>query len=300
MAKKTGLKRGLDALLAKPKGSTKTDAGQNASTDPGMESGDELKSLPVEFMRPGKYQPRKDMTDEGLQELANSIKVQGVIQPIVIRPLDKPDQYEIIAGERRWRAAQRAELAEVPVIIKKVEDNAAIAMSLIENIQREDLNAIEEAVALQRLKQEFELTHQEVADAVGKSRATVTNIMRLLTLADSVRRMIEHGDLEMGHGRALLSMPLEQQPTVAKQVAEKSLSVRETEKLVQRLLKPAQKAPKPQKSADIKVLERSLSEYLGSPADLQHQKNGRGKVVLQYSNLEELDGILAKIGVPKH
>ena len=300
MAKKTGLKRGLDALLTKPKAAQKSVPQADAKTDQVLESGDELKSLPVEFIQPGKYQPRKDMTDEGLQELADSIRVQGVIQPIVIRPLDKADSYEIIAGERRWRAAQRAELAEVPVIIKKVEDNAAIAMSLIENIQREDLNAIEEAVALQRLKDEFELTHQEVADAVGKSRTTVTNIMRLLSLSDSVRRMIEHGDLEMGHGRTLLALPLEQQSTVAKQVADKSLSVRETEKLVQRLLNPAKKVAKTTKSADIKHLERNLSEYLGSPADVQHQKNGKGKVVLQYSNLEELDGILAKIGVPKH
>ena len=300
MAKKTGLKRGLDALLTKPKAAANPEAPATGNTEQVLESGDELKSLPVEFIQPGKYQPRKDMTDEGLQELADSIRVQGVIQPIVIRPLDKADSYEIIAGERRWRAAQRAELAEVPVIIKKVEDNAAIAMSLIENIQREDLNAIEEAVALQRLKDEFELTHQEVADAVGKSRTTVTNIMRLLSLSESVRRMIEHGDLEMGHGRTLLALPIEQQAAIAKQVADKSLSVRETEKLVQRLLNPAKKTSKPAKTADIKVLERSLSEYLGSPADVQHQKNGKGKVVLQYSNLEELDGILAKIGVPKH
>ena len=302
MAKrKTGLKRGLDALLTKPKAATADTPETTEAPSPNqtLENGDELKKLPVEFMQPGKYQPRKDMTDEGLQELADSIKVQGVIQPIVVRPLGKPDQYEIIAGERRWRAAQRAELAEVPVIIKNVEDNAAIAMSLIENIQREDLNAIEEAVALQRLKDEFELTHAEVAEAVGKSRTTVTNIMRLLSLSDSVRRMIEHGDLEMGHGRTLLSMPLEQQGAVAKQVVEKSLSVRETENLVRKLLNPTKKAAKTPKSADIKHLERNLSEYLGSPAEVQHQKNGRGKVVLQYSSLEELDGILAKMGAPK-
>lgn len=301
MAKRTGLKRGLDALLTKPK-TTTTEApvtNETSVAETTLDNGDALKVLPVEFLQPGKYQPRKDMTDEGLEELADSIKVQGVIQPIVVRPLAKQDHYEIIAGERRWRAAQRAELAEVPAIIKHVEDNAAIAMSLIENIQREDLNAIEEAVALQRLKDEFELTHQEVADAVGKSRATVTNIMRLLSLSDSVRRMIEHGDLEMGHGRTLLSMPLEQQAAVAKQVVEKSLSVRETENLVRKLLNPTKKAAKTAKSADIKHLERNLSEYLGSPAEVQHQKNGRGKVVLQYSSLEELDGILAKMGAPK-
>ena len=302
MAKrKTGLKRGLDALLTKPK-AVSADAPETAdisSSAQALDNGDELKKLPVEFMQPGKYQPRKDMTDEGLEELADSIKVQGVIQPIVVRPLAKPDHYEIIAGERRWRAAQRAELAEVPVIIKHVEDNAAIAMSLIENIQREDLNAIEEAVALQRLKDEFELTHAQVAEAVGKSRTTVTNIMRLLSLSDSVRRMIEHGDLEMGHGRTLLSMPLEQQGAVAKQVVEKSLSVRETETLVRKLLNPSKKVTATAKTADIKHLERNLSEYLGSPAEVQHKKNGRGKVVLQYSSLAELDGILAKMGAPK-
>ena len=302
MAKrKTGLKRGLDALLTKPK-VVSADAPETAdisSSAQALDNGDELKKLPVEFMQPGKYQPRKDMTDEGLEELADSIKVQGVIQPIVVRPLAKPDHYEIIAGERRWRAAQRAELAEVPVIIKHVEDNAAIAMSLIENIQREDLNAIEEAVALQRLKDEFELTHAQVAEAVGKSRTTVTNIMRLLSLSDSVRRMIEHGDLEMGHGRTLLSMPLEQQGAVAKQVVEKSLSVRETETLVRKLLNPSKKVTATAKTADIKHLERNLSEYLGSPAEVQHKKNGRGKVVLQYSSLAELDGILAKMGAPK-
>lgn len=300
MAKKTGLKRGLDALLAKPKAASS--ASGPVSDDPAMaalQEGDLLKKLPVEFLQPGKYQPRKDMTEEGLEELADSIKVQGVIQPIVVRPLNKKDAYEIIAGERRWRASQKAGLDEVPTIIKVVEDNAAIAMSLIENIQREDLNAIDEAMALQRLKQEFELTHQEVADAVGKSRVAVTNLMRLLSLAEPVIRLIEHGDLEMGHGRTLLSLPIEQQPQVAKQVAEKSMSVRETEVLVRKLLNPAIKPAKQEKSADIKHLERNLSDYLGAPAVLQHQKSGKGKLVLQYSNLEELDGILAKMGAPK-
>ena len=296
MARKTGLKRGLDALLAKPKTSP-------ADTSPevveSVSDNDALKNLPVEFLQPGKYQPRKDMTEEGLQELADSISVQGVIQPIVVRPLAKADQYEIIAGERRWRAAQKAGLAEVPTIIKVVEDDAAIAMSLIENIQREDLNAIDEAMALLRLKEEFELTHQEVADAVGKSRAAVTNLMRLLSLADPVRRLIEHGDLEMGHGRTLLSIALEEQAQVAKIVVDKGLSVRETEALVKKHLNPVKAKPKQAKSADIKHLERNLSEYLGSPATLQHQKAGKGKLVLQYSSLEELDGILSKMGAPK-
>ena len=294
--KKTGLKRGLDALLAKPK--TTEDAAAESEVSV-VSDGDTLKNLPVEFLRPGKYQPRKDMTEEGLQELADSISVQGVIQPIVVRPLGKDDQYEIIAGERRWRAAQKAGLAEVPTIIKDVEDDAAIAMSLIENIQREDLNAIEEAFALQRLKEEFELTHQQVADAVGKSRAAVTNLMRLLSLADPVRRLIEHGDLEMGHGRTLLALAIEEQAVLAKVVVDKGLSVRETEALVKKHLNPVKPKPKQSKSADIKHLERNLAEYLGSPALLQHQKSGKGKLVLQYSSLEELDGILTKIGAPK-
>jgi ParB family chromosome partitioning protein len=294
--KKTGLKRGLDALLAKPRVS------ELQQLDPDIEvtaEGDALKHLPVEFLQPGKYQPRKDMTEEGLQELADSISVQGVIQPIVVRPLAKADQYEIIAGERRWRAAQKAGLAEVPAIIKNVEDDAAIAMSLIENIQREDLNAIDEAFALKRLKEEFELKDEEVANAVGKSRSAVTNLMRLLSLAEPVRRLIEHGDLNMGHGRTLLSVALEDQASLAKTVVDKGLSVRETEALVKRYLNPAQAKPKQVKSADIKHLERNLSEYLGSPATLQHQKGGKGKLVLQYSSLEELDGILSKMGAPK-
>lgn len=292
--KKTGLKRGLDALLAKP---PSTEPREHSGSN--QTSGETLRNLPVEFLRPGKYQPRKDMTEEGLFELAESIKAQGVIQPIVVRPLDKPDSYEIIAGERRWRAAQKAGLDEVPTIIKLVEDNAAIAMSLIENIQREDLNAIDEAMALQRLKQEFELTHQEVADAVGKSRVAVTNLMRLLSLSESVRRHIEHGDLDMGHGRCLLSLPMEHQAQVATQVVEKGLSVRETEALVRKWLNPVKKVEKASKTADVRLLEQSLSEYLGSPALVQHQKSGKGKLVLSYSSLEELDGILSRMGAPK-
>jgi len=295
-ARKTGLKRGLDALLANKSKPAQTDSTESASE---IDGSDALKNLPVEFLRPGKYQPRKDMTEEGLDELADSIKVQGVIQPIVVRPLSKPDSYEIIAGERRWRASQKAGLAEVPTIIKEVEDNAAIAMSLIENIQREDLNVIDEAMALQRLKQEFELTHQEVADAVGKSRVSVTNMMRLLSLAEPVRLLIEHGDLDMGHGRCLLGVPIEHQPTLAKQVVDKGMSVRETEVLVRKFLNPVKKAPLQSKSSDIKSLERNLSEYLGSPALVQHQKSGKGKLILQYSSIEELDGILQKMGAPK-
>ncbi|MBT8448997.1 MAG: ParB/RepB/Spo0J family partition protein [Gammaproteobacteria bacterium] len=291
--RKTGLKRGLDALLA-PKAPTAE--GTQTTTS---QTDSDLRNLPVEFLQPGKYQPRKDMTEEGLDELAESIKAQGVIQPIVVRSLLGNEKFEIIAGERRWRAAQKAGLHEVPTIIKEVDDNAAIAMSLIENIQREDLNAIEEAVALSRLKEEFELTHQEVADAVGKSRAAVTNLMRLLSLVESVRLLIEHGDLEMGHGRALLALSVEQQAVLAKLVVEKGMSVRETEALVKKQLNPTTKKQLQQKSSDIKLLERNLSEHLGSPALLQHGRGGKGKLVLQYSSLAELDGILAKMGMPK-
>ena len=291
--RKAGLKRGLDALLA-PKAATPQTVAE-AKNDPNSD----LRNLPVEFLQPGKYQPRKDMTEEGLDELADSITAQGVIQPIVVRPLLGSEKFEIIAGERRWRASQKAGLHEVPTIVKDVDDNAAIAMSLIENIQREDLNAIDEATALSRLQKEFELTHQEVADAVGKSRTAVTNLMRLLSLSESVRLLIEHGDLEMGHGRALLALAIEQQPVVAKQVVEKGLSVRETENLVKKIQNPKPRKPLAKKSSDIKSLERSLSEHLGSPALLQHGKGGKGKLVLQYSSLEELDGILSKMGMPK-
>ena len=295
--KKTGLKRGLDALLANkrvPAASTsdKTSSGQQQGT-PG-DGG--LQMLPVEFLQPGKYQPRRDMGEEGLQELADSIKAQGVIQPIVVRTLGK-NSFEIIAGERRRRAAQKAGLADVPTIIKNVPDDAAIAMSLIENIQRENLNAIDEAMALQRLLKEFELTHQEVADAVGKSRATISNLLRLLSLDEKSRILLERGDIEMGHARALLSLSGNEQGNVASQVAEKGLSVRDTEALVRKLLNPAPIKEKPQKSKDVYRLETSLSEYMGSAVSVQYNNKGKGKLVIQYSSLDELDGILGKMGV---
>ena len=236
---KTGLKRGLDALLA---GSSHLNKNQNQAKTTSISSEKnqteaELQSIPVEFVQPGKYQPRKDINDQGLEELADSIRVQGVIQPVVIRPLAK-DSYEIIAGERRWRAAQKAGLANIPVIIKDVPDEAAIAMSLIENIQREDLNAIDEAMALQRLMQEFELTQQQVAEAIGKSRTTVTNLLRLLSLNEATRTLLERGDIEMGHARAMLSLVGEEQSATARLVAEKGMSVREAERLVRKILNP--------------------------------------------------------------
>ncbi|MFT5520574.1 MAG: ParB family chromosome partitioning protein [Enterobacterales bacterium] len=302
MAKrKTGLKRGLDALLG-----AKTQANQAAkravdgqSATQGAVTGEpkdgDLRNIPVEFLKPGKYQPRRDIGDEGLEELASSIKAQGVIQPIVIRPIGK-DSYEIIAGERRWRATQKAGLAEIPAIIKDVPDEAAIAMSLIENIQRENLNAIDEALALQRLMQEFELTQQEVADAVGKSRTTVTNLIRLLGLNEDTRTLLERGDIEMGHARALLSLDGDEQTQAGRLVAEKGYSVRETEALVRKLLNPLPVKEKLTKSRDVERLEMTLSEHIGSAVKIEYNKKGKGKLVIAYSSLDELDGILNKMG----
>jgi ParB family chromosome partitioning protein len=302
MAKrKTGLKRGLDALLG-----AKTQANQAAkravdgqSATQGTVTGEpkdgDLRNIPVEFLKPGKYQPRRDIGDEGLEELASSIKAQGVIQPIVIRPIGK-DSYEIIAGERRWRATQKAGLAEIPAIIKDVPDEAAIAMSLIENIQRENLNAIDEALALQRLMQEFELTQQEVADAVGKSRTTVTNLIRLLGLNEDTRTLLERGDIEMGHARALLSLDGDEQTQAGRLVAEKGYSVRETEALVRKLLNPLPVKEKLTKSRDVERLEMTLSEHIGSAVKIEYNKKGKGKLVIAYSSLDELDGILNKMG----
>lgn len=289
MAKKRGLgSTGLGALL---KGS---DVDLSKDTEAGSDG--ELKQLPVEFLKRGKYQPRRDMDPEALEELAESIRQQGIMQPVVVRPLAK-DSYEIIAGERRWRAAQIAELDKVPALIRDVEDDAAVAMALIENIQRENLNAMEEATALQRLQDEFELTQGEVAEAVGKSRSTVTNLLRLINLTDEVKLMLEHGDLEMGHGRAMLSLDQDRQVQVARQVESKSLSVRQTEALVRRLLeeKPAKKVEKPKPDADIVRLQEDLSEKVGAEVSVQHSGKGKGKLVIKYNTLDELDGILAHI-----
>ena len=255
----------------------------------------DLKNIPIDLIQRGKYQPRTDMHEEALEELSASIKNQGVMQPIVVRPISS-DKYEIIAGERRWRATQMAGLDTIPAIVKPVGDEAAIAMALIENIQRENLNPIEEAMALKRLQDEFELTQQEVADAVGKSRVTVTNLMRLIGLHIDVRRMLEHGDLEMGHARALLALPDEQQTSAARVVSGKGLSVRQTEALVRRLAsdigsEKSKRAPDP----DIKNLEDNLAEKLGAKVMIQHTAKGKGKVVVKYNSLDELDGILAHI-----
>ena len=253
----------------------------------------DLKNIPVDLIQRGKYQPRTDMHEEALEELSASIKNQGVMQPIVVRPISL-DKYEIIAGERRWRATQMAGLDTIPAIVKPVDDEAAIAMALIENIQRENLNPIEEAMALKRLQDEFELTQQEVADAVGKSRVTVTNLMRLIGLHIDVRRMLEHGDLEMGHARALLALPDEQQTSAARVVSGKGLSVRQTEALVRRLTSESGTVKSQQASdPDIKNLEDNLAEKLGAKVMIQHTAKGKGKVVVKYNSLDELDGILA-------
>lgn len=283
--KKRGLGRGLDALLT----SNRTNNQQLSSA-----SSNELQKLPVEYLQPGKYQPRKDMSQEALEDLASSIRAQGIIQPIVVRPLSA-DRFEIIAGERRWRASQLAQLAEVPCIVKDVPDEAAVAIALIENIQREDLNAMEEAIALQRLLTEFELTHQQVADAVGKSRVTVTNLLRLNQLNEDVKLLLEHGDIEMGHARALLALADDMQSDAARLVAAKQLTVRETENLVRRLLEPPVTAKPKERDPDVVALEQRLSERFAAPVAITYNNKGKGNLVIAYSSLDELDGIIGKL-----
>ena len=298
MTAKKKLGKGLDALLSV--GSTQTMASllgrpKNKPVSVSADRDGDMKHVPIELIQRGKYQPRTDMHEEALQELANSIRVQGIMQPIVIRPISS-DKYEIIAGERRWRACQIVGLDTIPAIIKPVGDEAAIAMSLIENIQRENLNPIEEAMALKRLQDEFELTQQEVADAVGKSRTSVTNLIRLIGLSIDVRCMLEHGDLEMGHARALLSLPDIQQSEAARTVVGRGLSVRQTESLVRRLIAGGGEAKASKLvDPDIKKLEENLAEKLGTQVMIQHSAKGKGRLVLKYNSLDELDGILAHI-----
>lgn len=296
-AKKRGLGRGLDALLSSSKPAPSIDKEQLNTSEQDViiqPTSSELQKLPIEFLHSGKYQPRKDMSEEALEELASSIRSQGIIQPIVVRPVAK-DSYEIIAGERRWRAAQLAKLDVVPCIIKDVPDEAAVAIALIENIQREDLNAMEEAVALHRLLTEFELTHQQVADAVGKSRTTVTNLLRLNNLNDDVKILLEHGDIEMGHARCLLALEGEAQSDAARLAVAKALTVRETEKLVRSILEPAPKKETLEKDPDVIQLEQKLAENLGAKVEINYNKKGKGNLVISYTNLEELDGILSRI-----
>lgn len=305
MAPKTkGLGRGLDALLATSKSvadkQTK-DANANLEQEGGASAENELKQIPIEYLQPGKYQPRKDMANEALEELASSIKSQGIIQPIVVRSVGE-NKYEIIAGERRWRAAQIAELDIVPCLVKEIPDDAAVAIALIENIQREDLNAMEEAQALDRLMVEFKLTHQQVADAVGKSRTTVSNLLRLNGLQMSVKTLLEHGDIEMGHARALLAIEGNEQSELAKQVAEQGLTVRQTEALVKKSLEvDRQSTASPKKTdPDVLRLQTQLSETFGTQVKIDHNAKGKGKVVINFSDLTQLDGILTHINLPEN
>ncbi|MCP8900489.1 ParB/RepB/Spo0J family partition protein [Gilvimarinus xylanilyticus] len=305
--KRKGLGKGLDALLGAgvsiPSADTELDKEPAQAPEPGASAAAEtpadgrLMQIPVELIQRGKYQPRRDMHPEALEELAESIKAQGVMQPIVVRPISA-ERFEIIAGERRWRATQLAGLEKIPAVVREVPDEAAIAMALIENIQREDLNPIEEAMALKRLQDEFELTQQEVAQAVGKSRTTVTNLLRLIALDDEVKKLLEHGDLEMGHARAILSLPAEQQREVGRQIVAKGLTVRQAEALVRKIQDEKEngppEAPLPV-SADIKRLQNELSDTLGAGVSIQHTAKGKGKLVINYNNLDELDGILAHI-----
>jgi len=294
--RKKRLGRGLDALLSKPVAESVA-ARANKATDG-------LQMIPVEHLQRGQYQPRVDIRQDTLENLANSIQAQGVVQPIVARPVstgnNKTQRYEIVAGERRWRAAQMAGLHEIPTIIRDIPDESAIAMALIENIQREDLNPIEESRALDRLISEFDLTHAEAAQAVGRSRAAVSNLLRLQDLSDKVMPMLEARELEMGHARALLSISnATQQYDAARQVVKDGMSVRETERLVRRMQENAGKK-KPAKaaaegSADIRRLEVEVSEKLGAKVKLDHTKKGSGKLVISYNSLDELDGILKHI-----
>ena len=301
--RKRGLSKGLDALLSSSESyqqhqdevRIQQQAEDRASGVEHPPRDGELRHLPVECMERGRYQPRRDMSPDALEELAESIRAQGVMQPIVVRPLGEK-RYEIIAGERRWRAAKMAELETIPAVIREVPDEAAIAMALIENIQRENLNPMEEAIALGRLKEEFGLTHQQVADAVGKSRAMVTNLLRLMSLESDVKKLLEHGDLEMGHARALLAHTGNKQEEAARTVEAKGLSVRQTEELVRDFekAKPAKPAPV-KEDPNVKALITDLSDRLGAPVQIQQGQGNKGKLVISYNNLDELDGILAHI-----
>lgn len=293
MVKKRGLGKSLDALLAYTGTETNTADSETTATN------DAIAQLDVTRIQRGKYQPRRDMDPATLEDLANSIRTQGIIQPLIVRPIG--DKYEIIAGERRWRAAQMAGLNEVPVIIRNVPDEAAIAIALIENIQREDLNPIEEAIALQRLIDEFGMTHQQAADAVGKNRATISNLLRLLVLPEDVKYMLEHGQIEMGHARTLITLPEEAQLQAAKLIIERQLSVRETENMVREL--QAEETPTIAKTAkpidpDILHLQSSLSRQLKMKVAIKCNAKGRGKLVIHYRNLTELDDLLAQLHQP--
>ncbi|HJO35214.1 MAG TPA: ParB/RepB/Spo0J family partition protein [Gammaproteobacteria bacterium] len=276
MTPRRGLGRGLDALLGAEQG----------------ERGESLQQLAVDRLVPGRYQPRQQFDEAALVELADSIRAQGLVQPVVVRPSSE-DRYEIIAGERRWRAAQLAGLHELPCVVRRLDDRAALAVALVENVQRENLTALEEAEALARLRHEFELTHQEVAEAVGRSRVAVTNLLRLLELEAPVRRLLADGALDMGHGRALLGLSGEHQCAAARQAAVRQLSVRQTEALVRRLARGPK--PVPPADPDVQQLERRLAALLAAPVELRH-RGGKGTITIRYHSLEELDGVLHRLG----
>ena len=286
-ARKRGLGRGLEALLG-PVSETRTEAQDQA---------DELRALPIELLQRGANQPRTDFDKEALQELAESIKAQGVLQPVMVRPLDDSGKFEIIAGERRWRAAQLAGLHEIPAVVRELDDQTAMCIALIENIQREDLNPLEQARGLARLAEEFDMTHDDIAGSVGRSRSAVTNMLRLLELCDDVKRLLESRQLEMGHARALLTLSEQQQKWAAQQIIKSGLSVRGAESLVRRLqkaktvLKPRQGRVDP----DVRLLETELSEQLGAAVTIQQRKQGKGMLRIAYDSLAQLDGILDKI-----
>ena len=283
MIRPKGLGRGLDALLA--------------GTDEAAPSGEQLQTISIDRLRPGKYQPRTRMDAESLAELALSIREQGIMQPILVRPVEG-GRFEIVAGERRWRAAQQAGLREIPALVKNVPDQSALAVALIENIQREDLNPLEEARGLQRLVDEFGLTHDTAAKAIGRSRSAVSNLLRLNALAPPVQEYVLAGSLEMGHARALLALAIDQQSGAAARVVDGVLSVRETERLVHGLLNPAKRAArrkgKPAYDADTARLENDLSERLGAVVHIEPGRQGAGRIVIRYSTLDQLDGIVAR------
>ena len=288
MIRPKGLGRGLDALLA--------------GTDDEARDGDSLQTLAIDRVRPGRYQPRTKMDAASLAELALSIKEQGVMQPILVRPVDG-GRFEIVAGERRWRAAQQAGLREIPALVKNVPDQSALAVALIENIQREDLNPIEEAKGLARLIDEFGLTHEAAAKAVGRSRSAVSNLLRLNALAPPVQEYVLAGSLEMGHARALLALPVEQQSGAAARIVNGAMSVRETERLVHGLLNPARRAArrksKPAYDADTARLENELADALGAVVRIEPGRQGAGRLVIRYSTLEQFEGLVERLGVAK-
>lgn len=287
--KKRGLAkgRGLDALL----GTIKQEKANLAISQTDVVDG-QLENIAVELLQRGTYQPRKYIDEAELQELTESIKQHGVMQPIVIRRLEAPNRYEIIAGERRWRAASQAGLSHIPAIVRDISDQVAIALALIENIQRQDLNPIEQAFALQRFHDEFGLSHQEIADTVGKARATVSNLLRLLSLAEEVKDFLAQQQIDMGHARALLALNKLQQVQFAKQIIDRGLSVRQTEKLVRELLNPPLQAEQKKECTDVEQLSERLSERLGAQVKIDHNAKGKGKIVIKYHSLDELDGIL--------